>query len=498
MHIEKNVCENIIGTILNVNGISKDNLQSRLDLVDMGIRRDLHPQVLPNGKYRLPPSIFAMSKEEKEMFCMVLKDIKVSDAYASNISRCVSLKDRRLYSLKSHDYHILMQDLLPVALRCYMSKKVTSCIIELSNIMKAICGKVLNVKELEKVQDQTALALCNLENIFPYSFFIIIMHLLIHLPHEAILGGLVFYRWMYHIKRYLEDVETRLNRPSKNTGLTNHNLAETYLFQSYGEPIGKVEIAELDDRSWIQAHRYVLFHHDSIGPLCKFGVGRTSMKKLIAFPRSIWFYNDEFLSLDSHWTTIDRRALKVVGRAEVEDERFALEVSDTYIKKALGKKWRDHKSTLKKEYFKKDISLEEKLRIARLGMLSERVGTSNRQKQKFTHTVGSKSVACVAEAEVRFQQSGVNPTQNFGSNSQQYMPSRSQAQAEVQRLRDQMAQMQVSTVEQIAQLKAEAASREAEVQRKYEELELQLKEEAAAMEAKQNRKYNELQHSFRI
>ncbi|KAK5793393.1 hypothetical protein PVK06_034536 [Gossypium arboreum] len=42
-------------------------------------------------------------------------------------------------------------------------------------------------------------------------------------------------------------------------------------------------------------------------------------------------------------------------------ERFALEVLDDYIKKALGKKWRDHKSTLKKQYFKKDISLEEKL-----------------------------------------------------------------------------------------------------------------------------------------
>ncbi|KAG8485826.1 hypothetical protein CXB51_019227 [Gossypium anomalum] len=35
--------ENIIGIILNVDGKSKDNLQSQLDLVDMGIRRDLHP-----------------------------------------------------------------------------------------------------------------------------------------------------------------------------------------------------------------------------------------------------------------------------------------------------------------------------------------------------------------------------------------------------------------------------------------------------------------------
>ena len=93
MHIEKNVCENIVGTILNVDRKSKDNLQSRLDLVQMGIRPDLHPNPLPNRKYRLQPSIFSMSKTEKELFCMVLKDIKVPDAYASNISRCVSVKD---------------------------------------------------------------------------------------------------------------------------------------------------------------------------------------------------------------------------------------------------------------------------------------------------------------------------------------------------------------------------------------------------------------------
>ncbi|KHG26363.1 hypothetical protein F383_33459 [Gossypium arboreum] len=98
-------------------------------------------------------------------------------------------------------------------------------------------------------------------------------------------------------------------------------------------------------------------------------------------------------------------------------ERFALEVSDDYIKKALGKRWRDNKSTLKKQYFKKDISLEEKLRNVPPGMLRyqwedavrfwnskkgedrERVGTSSRQKQKFTHTAGSRSFASVAEAE---------------------------------------------------------------------------------------------------
>ncbi|KHG12456.1 Segmentation fushi tarazu [Gossypium arboreum] len=74
----------------------------------------------------------------------------------------------------------------------------------------------------------------------------------------------------------------------------------------------------------------------------------------------------------------------------------------------------------------------------------------------------------------------VTPTQYFGSGSKQYMPSGSQAQAEVQGLRDQIAQMQASTVEQIAevQLRAEAVEREAA---------------AAAMAVKQSRKYDEVQ-----
>ncbi|KAK8275930.1 hypothetical protein V6Z11_D10G168000 [Gossypium hirsutum] len=98
---------------------------------------------------------------------------------------------------------------------------------------------------------------------------------------------------------------------------------------------------------------------------------------------------------------------------------------------------------------------------------------------------------------VRFQGSFVNPSQYFGSSSQQYMPSGSRAEAEVQRLRDQMAQMQATTIEQITQLKAEATSREAEVQKRYEELQLQLKADVAAREAEVQRKYEELQQQLK-
>lgn len=44
MHIEKNVCENIIGTILNIPGRSKDGLNARKDLDNLGIKYELAPQ----------------------------------------------------------------------------------------------------------------------------------------------------------------------------------------------------------------------------------------------------------------------------------------------------------------------------------------------------------------------------------------------------------------------------------------------------------------------
>ena len=49
MHIEKNVCENLIGTLLNIPGKTKDGANARLDMVAMGIRESLKP-VSEEGK----------------------------------------------------------------------------------------------------------------------------------------------------------------------------------------------------------------------------------------------------------------------------------------------------------------------------------------------------------------------------------------------------------------------------------------------------------------
>ena len=40
MHIEKNICDGIIGTLLNIEGKTKDTLKSRNDLTHLGFRKE--------------------------------------------------------------------------------------------------------------------------------------------------------------------------------------------------------------------------------------------------------------------------------------------------------------------------------------------------------------------------------------------------------------------------------------------------------------------------
>ena len=132
MHIEKNVMDNILGTMLNLRDWTKDNYKARLNLADMGIRSKLHLQRKGDDKYKIPPACFHMTLLEKDGFLQVLQVIKVPDGYASNISRHVNLKERKISGLKSHDNHILMQQFLPIALRGSLPSHVTGLLIKLA------------------------------------------------------------------------------------------------------------------------------------------------------------------------------------------------------------------------------------------------------------------------------------------------------------------------------------------------------------------------------
>jgi hypothetical protein len=67
MHVIKNVFDNIIGTMLDIPRKMKDRLKSRNDLVQFGLRPELHPMLRANGKHYLPPASYSLTVEEKNI-----------------------------------------------------------------------------------------------------------------------------------------------------------------------------------------------------------------------------------------------------------------------------------------------------------------------------------------------------------------------------------------------------------------------------------------------
>ncbi|XP_020080160.1 uncharacterized protein LOC109703846 isoform X2 [Ananas comosus] len=301
MHIEKNVNDNILWILFNIDGKSKDNLNARLDLKEMGIRSELHP--IDNGNnFVIPQACYTLNLDERRVVCQFLANLKVPDGYSSNISQCVNVKEGQLTGMKSHDCHVFIEDHLPPAFRGILPKEVYEPLVELSIFFKQLCSKTLKIDMLERLEHNIVMTICKLELIFPPAFFDIMIHLPIHLPLEARLAGLVHYRWMYPFERYLRKLksnvrnkahpegsialayladkcltfcsryldrtETKFNRQERNFEGPKMQVTELPIFQNNGRPLnrGKGIFRKLSYQDWNHAQLYILKNCEEVQP----------------------------------------------------------------------------------------------------------------------------------------------------------------------------------------------------------------------------------------
>jgi hypothetical protein len=78
---------------------------------------------------------------------------------------------------------------------------------------------------LQKLKIDIPIILCNLEKICPLAFFDVMVHLVVHLPEEAILRGLVQYGWMYLVERRLCTLKHSVRNQSRPEGF----IAKAYV-----------------------------------------------------------------------------------------------------------------------------------------------------------------------------------------------------------------------------------------------------------------------------
>ena len=107
MHIEKNTCDNLIGTLLNIEEKMKDTMNAQLDLQDLKIRKDLYLMEVYNILVK-PHASYLLTSSERVAFCKYLTSVKFLNGFVSNILPCVIDRDEKISYLKTHDYHVLL------------------------------------------------------------------------------------------------------------------------------------------------------------------------------------------------------------------------------------------------------------------------------------------------------------------------------------------------------------------------------------------------------
>ncbi|XP_074360362.1 uncharacterized protein LOC141700518 [Apium graveolens] len=258
MHIEKNVCDNILGTLLNISGKTKDHVAARKDLQEMGIRKPLHPVLSEDGAHHeIRAAIFDLSNKEKEIFVQCWKTLNC-----------------RTFAIKKTT-----------------KAEVAVPLMKLSACLRALWSKVIDLEELEKLETEIVEVLCQFEMIFPSAFFDIMVHLLVHLTREVRLGGPQHLRNMFPIERYLAKLKSYVRNRSKPEGsitegyiaeecvtfcsrflaadeTTKNNMCSTVFERGPTQAeyhIGMRRnkdgtIIHLEDVDWKASHRYVLFN----------------------------------------------------------------------------------------------------------------------------------------------------------------------------------------------------------------------------------------------
>jgi hypothetical protein len=165
-----------------------------------------------------PHAPYVLTAEEFEVFVQTIESLKMPSGYSSSLGK--HIRGRKFGSLKSHNYHVLMQQIMVLALRGLLTEGARMAVMRMCKIFRRLCTKVYNPADFDSLQADVAESMALLEMEFPPSFFDIMTHLPYHLVEELDLCGPVSTRWMYPVERYMKTLKgyvRNMARPEAST-----------------------------------------------------------------------------------------------------------------------------------------------------------------------------------------------------------------------------------------------------------------------------------------
>jgi hypothetical protein len=201
---------------------------------------------------------------------------------------------KKLGGLKSPDYHVLMQQVLPLALRGLMKPGPCLAVMRMCKVFRRICTKVYNPAEFDSLEADVAESMALLEMQFPPLFFDIMTHLPYHLVQELDMCSPVSSRWMYPIERYMKTLKAYIRNMARPEAsmvegylkdecigfiteyLQRFDIVQRRVWDIYEEYGDTEEVLEGAGKSYVMnvalqdlAHQYVLTNVALMQPLCE-------------------------------------------------------------------------------------------------------------------------------------------------------------------------------------------------------------------------------------
>jgi hypothetical protein len=225
MQQERNIAKNIISMCLDVTSVSKDNMNTRRDLAALCDHPLLEVKTNAKGNLTRPRASYCLKPAKRKEILKWLKKLKFPDRYAANIKRAVNVSTDKLNGLKSHDYHITIERLLPVMLRDYFDIDLWNMFVEFSYFYRQLYAKQVSKTMMQKFEKEIPILVCKMEKVFSPEWFNAMQYLLVHLPWEAKVGGHVQFKWMYSQERELKKLRATVCNKARVEGCIREAFA---------------------------------------------------------------------------------------------------------------------------------------------------------------------------------------------------------------------------------------------------------------------------------
>jgi hypothetical protein len=222
MHIEGNIGKSLIKHLFGEKGV-----EWRKACVEQNMHPDLWSYKNDDGRIVLPSCPWILSKEEKRELIRRIGSYRMPTDYGANLRRAFGEygQDKWPSYLKTHDFHRLLQQILPVALIGLGSSRLQKAVWDMGRLLRWVCGKTISVDEIPAMEVFSVEVVCGLEQALPPSFFDCQVHLLIHLVREVALAGPVHCRWMYWVEREMGTLKSYV----RNYRWVEGSIAEGHL-----------------------------------------------------------------------------------------------------------------------------------------------------------------------------------------------------------------------------------------------------------------------------